>query len=253
MDRQGVNNIEGRAMPSRVAVGLVFGAVMMVAGCATSTRPVASRVETIDRPALNEIATANLGDSLLTRGIVFWRQAIRTSGPSQINVGLGNTLTAPQGTYVLRAEDDKARYFTGGPPILSGGNVLVAAGGFPDGGICVARGADTIVGVFMTQGICGDKNLAAASFQSVTVPDDTVANIWRKELIYNGRSGDTIKVIYREYTSGDLARPAFTQELQYDLSQQTEIGFREARLQVESATNTVIRYRVLQPFNDTQP
>lgn len=26
MDRQGINNIEGRAMPSRLAVGLVFGA-----------------------------------------------------------------------------------------------------------------------------------------------------------------------------------------------------------------------------------
>lgn len=224
-------------------------AALLLAGCATSTRPVASRIEMIDRPATNELATANLGESLITRGVVFWRQAIRTSGPTQINMGVGNAVVAPQGTYVLRVEDDAARYFAGGPPVTSG----LANGAYPDGGICLAREDDTVIGIFTVPGGCGNKNLAAASFESVTVPDDAVANIWRKELIYNGRSGDTIRVIYREYTSGDLARPAFTQELQYDLSQQMEIGFREVRLQVESATNTVIRYRVLQPFNGSQP
>lgn len=233
-------------MLRRIAAVLI--GTVLLAGCATSTRPVASRIETIDRPGANEVATANLGDSLLTRGVVFWRQAIRTSGPTQINMGVGNTVVAPQGTYVLRVEDDKARYFVGGPPTTSG----LATGEYADGGICLARGADTIIGIFVAPGFCGDKNLAAASFQSVTVPDAAVSDIWRKELIYNGRSGDTIRVIYREY-SGDLARPAFTQELQYDLSQQTEIGFREVRLQVEAATNTSIRYRVLQTFDGSPP
>lgn len=225
----------------------MLGAALL-AGCATSTRPVASRIETVDRPGANEVATANLGDSLLTRGVVYWRQAIRTSGPTQINMGVGNTVVAPQGTYVYRFEDDKARYFMGGPPVSSG----LATGSFVDGGLCLARTSDVIIGVSAFPGGCGDKNLAAASFESVTVPDSAVSNIWRKELIYNGRSGDTIRVIYREY-SGDLARPAFTQELQYDLSQQTEIGFREVRLQVEAATNTSIRYRVLQTFDGSPP
>lgn len=233
---------------SRATLGLMAVATLLV-GCATSTRPVASQVETIDRPAANQLATANLGESLLTRGIVFWRQAIQTSGPTQINMGVGNAVVAPQGTYVLRFEDDKARYFVGGPPVSSG----LATGPNVDGGLCLARTADTIIGVSTYPGGCGDKNLAAASFESVTLPDDTATNIWRKELIYNGRSGDTIRMIYREFTSGDLARPAFTQELQYDLSQQTEIGFREVRLKVESATNTVINYRVLQPFNASRP
>ena len=231
----------------RSTVVFVVGALLLV-GCATSTRPVASRMETIDRPAANEVATANLGESLLTRGVVFWRQAIRTSGPTQIDMGVGNAVVAPQGTYILRFEDDNARYFVGGPPVSSG----LATGPYVDGGLCLSPTSDTIIGVSAFPGGCGDKNLAAASFQSVTVPDASVSNIWRKELIYNGRSGDTIRVIYREY-SGDLARPAYTQELQYDLSQETEIGFREVRLQVESATNTTIRYRVFRTFDGSPP
>lgn len=220
----------------------------LLAGCATSTRPVASRIETIDRPGANEIATANLGDSLLTRGVVFWRQAIRTSGPAQINIGIGNTVVTPPGVYVLRAEDDKNRYFFGGPPVQSG----IVGFEWTGGGVCVSKTTGTISGLFQLQGMCPSNNLIAPSYENLTVPDAAVSDIWRKELIYNGRSGDTIRVIYREY-SGDLARPAFTQELQYDLSQQMEIGFREVRLQVESATNTSIRYRVLQTFDGSPP
>ena len=67
------------------------------------------------------------------------------------------------------------------------------------------------------------------------------------ELIYNGRVGDAIKFIYREFNDG-LARPSFTQEIQYDLSRSSIIGFKEARLEVIEATNTVIRYRVNNHF-----
>ena len=68
------------------------------------------------------------------------------------------------------------------------------------------------------------------------------------ELIYNGRIGDAIKFIYREFNDG-LARPSFTQEIQYDLSRSSIIGFKEARLEVIKATNTEIEYRVKRHFN----
>lgn len=194
------------------------------------------------------MASANLGESLITRGVVFWGQAIRTSQPAQINIGIGNTVVAPPGVYVLRAEDDKNRYFFGGPPVQSG----IVGFEWTGGGLCVGKATGTITGLFQLRGMCPSNNLISPSYENLTVPDGGIADVWRKELIYNGRSGDTIRVIYREY-SGDLARPAFTQELQYDLSQQTEIGFREVRLQVEAATNTSIRYRVLQTFSGSAP
>ena len=63
------------------------------------------------------------------------------------------------------------------------------------------------------------------------------------ELLYMGRSGDTIKVTYREYYN-DLARQPFFQELQYDLSQSSQITFRNHKIDVLNATNSSIEFIV---------
>ena len=65
-----------------------------------------------------------------------------------------------------------------------------------------------------------------------------------QEFIYNGRVGDALKFIYREF-SGDYLKPAFTQEVQYGLSLSNEIGFKELRLEVINATNTEITYKLI--------
>lgn len=65
-----------------------------------------------------------------------------------------------------------------------------------------------------------------------------------KELIYGGVSQNTIAISYREF-SDNTARPAFTQDLKYDLSQGDTIGFRGARFQIIKATNITLRYKVI--------
>lgn len=72
-------------------------------------------------------------------------------------------------------------------------------------------------------------------------------NYYKQEFIYNGRVGNGIKFIYREFVN-DYARPAFTQDLQYDLSDDSVIGFKGLRLEVVNATNTKIEYKVLNYF-----
>lgn len=63
------------------------------------------------------------------------------------------------------------------------------------------------------------------------------------ELIYNGKSKDTIKLQYREYKN-DFARPAFYQELLYDLSESKTIGFRGMSIDILDATNSYIKFVV---------
>ena len=70
---------------------------------------------------------------------------------------------------------------------------------------------------------------------------------FKQELIYNGRVGDGLKFIYREF-SGDLARPSFTQSIQYALSESNLIGFKDAELEIIEATNTEISYTVRSNF-----
>lgn len=71
---------------------------------------------------------------------------------------------------------------------------------------------------------------------------------FKQEFIYNGRVGNALKFIYREYID-DLARPAFIQDLQYDLSESKTIGFRGLRIEIIEATNTNIEYKVITQFS----
>ncbi len=71
----------------------------------------------------------------------------------------------------------------------------------------------------------------------------------QKNLVYSGRSGKTIMLSYREFQN-DYARPAFTQDLTFDVSSDRVVGFRGARIEILNATNTTITYKVQQGFPD---
>lgn len=74
--------------------------------------------------------------------------------------------------------------------------------------------------------------------------DEWGKDSFKRELVYTGISQNTISVLYREYMD-DMARPAFSQELKYDLSQGDIIGFKGSRFQVIKANNTSIKYKVI--------
>lgn len=71
---------------------------------------------------------------------------------------------------------------------------------------------------------------------------------FKQELSYSGRSNNQIKFLYREY-AGSLLRSNFSQELIYDLSSGSEVGFKGAKLKIISANNTEIKYTVLNHFD----
>jgi hypothetical protein len=77
----------------------------------------------------------------------------------------------------------------------------------------------------------------------------------QEELIYSGKSGQTLKAIYREFigdfvgstydNSGWGIKQAFTQELQYDLDSSSIIGFRSLQIEIVEATNSSITFKVI--------
>jgi len=62
---------------------------------------------------------------------------------------------------------------------------------------------------------------------------------FQQTLIYSGRVGNKINVAYREF-SNNLARPAFSNNVEYDLSDSKIIGYRGARIDIIEATNEFI-------------
>lgn len=81
--------------------------------------------------------------------------------------------------------------------------------------------------------------------EETIVPSD---DSFKFELLYQGVSRNSLKLAYREYLK-DLARPAFYQDVVYDLEKSpTVITFRSVRIEVTSADNNQIAYRVLSAF-----
>ena len=71
----------------------------------------------------------------------------------------------------------------------------------------------------------------------------------KQVFVYNGKSGNTLKFTYREFIN-DMARPAFTQELQYDLADGNLVGFKGLRIEIIKTSNTDIEYKIIETFND---
>lgn len=69
-------------------------------------------------------------------------------------------------------------------------------------------------------------------------------------VLYQGKKGNIIKISFREFID-NMARPAFTQNIEYELDNdgKTLIGFKGLRIKVEKATNVDITYKVIKDYN----
>jgi hypothetical protein len=75
-----------------------------------------------------------------------------------------------------------------------------------------------------------------------------------EELIYAGIVGKFLKLFYREYsenTTGSYARPSYFLELQYDISQDTLIVFREYLIDILNANQRGITYIIRKEPNNS--
>lgn len=79
---------------------------------------------------------------------------------------------------------------------------------------------------------------------------DEISKEFRRELLYTGRAGNQITLMYREF-SDNTARPAFSQQLQYEFTPNVVIGYQGARFKITSATNTEVTYEVLSAMSQS--
>ncbi|HEV2532829.1 hypothetical protein [Phenylobacterium sp.] len=217
-----------------------------VAACA-STQAISPRSDIIDRPTLNSVAEAELGDTIVEKGKLTTYDALLLK--NQLEWGDGVILkkfVIPPGK--LRAQERDANFIYYYSSRMTSHDALLGTFPYP-GGLCAKEGDTTIVKGFIRPGVC-TMNMTPKPIVEHTRVTDVDTPGFRQELIYNGRSGDTIKFLYREF-AGDLARPPFSQDVQYDLKDSKIIGFKGVRVEVLDATNTHLSYRVLSTFPTT--
>ncbi|MBL4896767.1 MAG: hypothetical protein JKY75_07850 [Erythrobacter sp.] len=202
-------------------------------------------VQNISRPSLGELHSAAVGEEMLAQGTLAEVEGVELEQQNQIG---GYTLSP--GFYPMTADDGDVTYhaYRNGSPIGDGFGALKV--GFlmdPPKNIQASRSEQKIC-VVTAFGLktCDTEHVYRRKSRPVLSD-----NHFQQTLIYNGKSGSKINVAYREF-SGSVARPAFSNAVEYDLSESNIIAYRGARIRIVDATNEAITYEVLSNFNSGQ-
>lgn len=214
-----------------------------LAGCATPApapmRQVYPKTEIRHFPVLNATGKAELGDSMISSEYVSRVRGISTTNTVSEAVNPPGTTSVLPGDFELVAVRPEGQYFQGKATYsMLGQSVPISerAGVF----VPSDTSKPAVIYHFANGYHYGTKAVQYAAKEIVRFTPES----FRRELVYGGVSQNTITLVYREFKD-DLARPAFTQELKYDLSQSHVIGYKGARFEVIDAGNTMITYKVL--------
>lgn len=229
---------------------LFIASALLMLGACVSTQAIAPKTRIIDAPPLNLPATAELGETVVEKGRLRTFDGLILSNQLQWGDGfLMKKFTVSPGRLRARQQDAKFIYFYSDD--MTSYDALLGTHPYAGGGLCRSVDGSGPVRGFIAAGVCNMNWNAVPDVADTQIQDIDMPG-FRQELIYNGRIGDSLKFLYREF-SGDLMRPPFSQEVQYDLKDSTMIGFRGVRIEIIEATNTQLRYRVLSSFPDPQP
>lgn len=210
----------------------------LMAGCASvKYNGAETRSEMVNYPEVGRMVTAQVGDHMVRKGAIVQEQALSVTQAVD-----KATFKIPAGTYKQIGFDNKYWFYA-----IAGSDGSVTFNGFltdppralavaksgPQGELCVIAGM-------------GAKTCYQATYERKTVMS-AQAQSFQQTLIYSGRVGNKINIGYREF-SNDLARPAFNNDVEYDLTASRTIGYKGAEIEVLDADNRSIRYRVIRPF-----
>ena len=211
----------------------IFLTLLLCACTSVPINDVSTRMS-FDIPAVNETAIARIGDYLLDKGTRWEISAIEVQ-----NTFREDFYTVPAGIYRQIGEDaEKISYEATG--------ITVGLLAEPSSALLIFKENPNELCIASTSNIYGCFDSPEANFIESTVVD-VRRNSFQRTLIYNGKIGDVLRISYREFSDG-IARPAFTNDVEYDLSQSNIIGYQGAELEVLDADNTSITYRVLSTF-----
>ncbi|HEY8948691.1 MAG TPA: hypothetical protein VIM56_07380 [Rhizomicrobium sp.] len=193
-------------------------------GCASPV-PTASSEQRITRPEIGTVQTKEVGEPLFETIIARAYDGVTFQPGTRLSDAVGFTVE-PTGPFIQSSDGKYCGPATSVHNVWGDLNVPI-----PE--YCVT---ETVL----------HAQAGSAVHRSVTRVEP---GNFQQQLIYEGSVGNELRLSYREF-HGDFARPAFTQDLTFDLAAGKTVGVKGARLEVLDVSNVGIRYRVLQPFKD---
>ena len=222
----------------RLVVALTVGFLLVSGSTAHAAEKVMYQEITDNKPEVGVSATVYLGDRMLEQRKGAYKECITPSIPFLKTFwGSSFNIQASKPICKLSSEDDFYR------PNYDAGSYL----GQTD--VVLKDRRNGLVSVcFKEGGMTGSciKNVKESVFQTdpVFLYSD---NTFQQVIEYAGRNGDNLKFTYSEFTDG-YARQAFTREFQVDLNQGKVAAYKGAVIEIESATNSSITYKVVRNF-----
>ena len=230
---------------------LTICCILLSIGCATNPNLLAPKTEIFDIPPINTVQTAELGDTVVSKGKITTFDAIQLQ--NEISAGDGvfiKKFTIPPQNLVAKNEDKKWTYYNA-QNMTSYDAILGTSPVY--GGLKISK--EKKKNQFEERIYGGNYSVSLKPKQDpiyeFIIVEDFNQPGFKQELIYNGRVDNHVKFLYREL-SNNMMRAPFTQEVQYDLNDGNTIGFKGVRIEIIEATNTTLKYKVLNSFPESQ-
>ena len=213
---------------------LLLMIALTVTGCTTvQYNGAATKIELISVPEIGVVVSASIGDDLLAKGRMVTENILVVH-----NAVDGVAFNIPPKSYLQIGHDSEQEFYS---------SVGVTQNPFADPHQALAVSLISeeepeicVITVF------GGSTCYKASFSKNTQVSRE-GNSFQQTLIYSGRVGDKINVGYRE-SSSNFARPAFNNDVEYDLSESNTISYKGAQIEIIEAGNNSITYRVIANF-----
>ena len=219
------------------------GALVALAGCATPApfplRNAFPTMETRHIPELGATGKAEVGAAMVSTESVLRVRGISIAKTVSEIVNPPGVTEVVRGDLELFATSSEGDYYQGRSTYSVPGTSIPVS---ERSGVFVPddKSRPAVIYHFVQGYRYGTKPVAYVPKEIIKITSES----FRRELVYSGVSQNTITVVYREFKNS-FARPAFTQELKYDLSQDRVIGYQGARFEVLNAGNTEITYKVI--------
>lgn len=226
---------------------LVWGVSLANKPSGLITREFGYGSQQIDLPAVGIESQVEVGESIVSKVRSTRRQAIKFKSP------ISGSVSILFFSYQIKFSSTTIPLYG---RVSNGAIYANPTDSVPEGGGAFA-------GVFVPSNpsdphyLCSVSPTVAISCAQVAIkPDESYSfteieelssDSFKRELVYTGGNSKSITIIYREFKN-DFARPAFTQELKYDISEDPVIGYKGARFEVIKAGNSGLTYKVMRPL-----
>ncbi|CAN5832377.1 hypothetical protein BH10BAC2_BH10BAC2_21930 [soil metagenome] len=218
---------------------IVFSFLLVLTGCASQIKMTEPNRFATTIPEINTINEVEIGTSLVSKEGGYKYKALKLSKDAKIRTG--NILKDVKEGEVFINDSYTSTY-----DLYSSINPTAYGSTY---GIALSKSGGKAVTFYKSgAGIKFSKPNLDLEYSELLTPRPK-KEYYKQDFIYNGKVGNAIKFTYREFAD-DLARPAFTQDLQYDFTESNIIGFRGLRIEILSATNIKIQYKVLSYYTE---